>query len=330
MFFHYWDVLVVDDEPDVLAVTKLALRDMRVYGLPLRIHTAATKAEAVDLLYGMKMPGAPETMVAVALVDVVMETDHAGLELCEFIRKDLGNQYMQVYIRTGQPGVAPERKVIDEYDISGYFTKVEATEQKLYTLVKTGVRQWLTYGYALGLLELTNQEVAAAGSRKALVDYLKSGVDSFADIASDLCTGFIIDGQWIADDPDKVKALVAELGKVPPIFSTKEGHSLVVDGKRHMVRVKGTARTADYTFAADLASALPPALYQITFQNGLVLSTLYKRAGAARAAKPAAKKSARPKQAAKRLPKSSPRGKKAAKQAAAKKKPVSKARKSKR
>ena len=323
MFFHYWDILVVDDEPDVLTVTKLALRDMRVYGLPLRIHTVAGKAEAVALLHGMKLPGSPETMVAVALVDVVMETDHAGLELCEFIRKDLGNQYMQVYIRTGQPGIAPERKVIDEYDISGYFTKVEATEQKLYTMVKTGIRQWLTYGYALGLLELTNQEVSASASPQGLLAYLKSGVDIFADVGNELYTGFIIDGHVVADFPDKVKALASELGGVAPIFSTKEGHGLVVDGKRHMVRVKATASTTDYTFVADLASELPPALYQITFQNGLVLSTLYKRASGGKPTKSAEKKIAKPKKPVKKAAKKSVKK-------AAPKKTAAKAKKSKR
>jgi len=331
MFFHYWDVLVVDDEPDVLTVTKLALRDMHVYGLPLRIHTVSSKAEAVDFLHGMKIPGAPETTVAVALVDVVMETDRAGLELCEFIRKDLGNQYMQVFIRTGQPGVAPERTVIDTYDISGYFTKVEATEQKLYTMVKTGIRQWLTYGYALGLLETTNQEVVSANDPQALLEYLKSGVDSFEEVGDGLFTGFIIDGNMVADHPDKVKALVAELGKIPPIFSTREGHGLVVDGKRHMVRVKATANTADYTFVADLASELPAALYQITYQNGLVLSTLYKRASGGKLAKPAAKKTVKPKKSAK--PKKAAQVKKSAPAKAKKpaaKKSASKAKKSKR
>lgn len=306
MFFHYWDILVVDDEPDVLSVTKLALRDVRVYGLPLRIHTAASKAEAIRLLEGMKIPGAPKTMVAVALVDVVMETDHAGLELCEYIRDDLKNQYMQVYICTGQPGVAPERKVIDDYDISGYFTKVEATEQKLYTLVKSGVRQWLTYGYALGLLELTNAEILASASRKALLDYIRSGVGRFAEIGGSLFTGFIIEGQVIADEPDKVKALAEEMKSISPIFSTREGHGLVVDGNRHMVRIKPSGKTVDYLFVASLASTLPPALYQVTFQNGLIISTLYKRAGApAESAKPAARSRKRPAKPAKRTVKKS-------------------------
>ena len=40
MFFHEWNILIVDDEPDVLTVTKLALKDVNVYGLPIKIFTA--------------------------------------------------------------------------------------------------------------------------------------------------------------------------------------------------------------------------------------------------------------------------------------------------
>jgi hypothetical protein len=38
-----------------------------------------------------------------------------------------------IYVRTGQPGLAPERDVIDRYDINGYFSKAETTEDKLYS-----------------------------------------------------------------------------------------------------------------------------------------------------------------------------------------------------
>ncbi|MCB0064721.1 MAG: hypothetical protein KDE19_21505, partial [Caldilineaceae bacterium] len=130
MIYNEWDVLLVDDEPDVLSVSKLAMRDFEVYGLPLKIHTAASKAEALEFLRSK-----PENQfgLAVALVDVVMESDSAGLELCQTIREEMGNKLTQLFIRTGQPGVAPERSVIDRYDINGYFTKAEATEDKLYS-----------------------------------------------------------------------------------------------------------------------------------------------------------------------------------------------------
>jgi hypothetical protein len=52
MWYNPWEVLLVDDEPDVLAVSKLAMRSFEVYGLPLTIHTAASKAEAVTFLEG--------------------------------------------------------------------------------------------------------------------------------------------------------------------------------------------------------------------------------------------------------------------------------------
>src|SRR5436305_10567274 len=138
MFLKEWHVLLVDDDPDVLAVSKLAMKNFEVYGVPLHIHTAASKADAIELL--KKLTRMDHVIIAIAFIDVVMETDTAGLELCEYLRDTYPNKVTQLYVRTGQPGVAPERSVIDKYDINGYFTKVEMTEDKLYTLVKSGCR----------------------------------------------------------------------------------------------------------------------------------------------------------------------------------------------
>src|SRR5262249_55224947 len=120
----------------------------------------------------LALAGAAEGTCAVAFVDVVMETDQAGLELCDHIRNTRGNYSMQLFIRTGQPGIAPERKVIDDYDISGYFTKQEMTEQKLYTLVKSGVRQWFSNWYARVIAESTNNLVTHSATRTQLVSSL--------------------------------------------------------------------------------------------------------------------------------------------------------------
>ncbi len=83
-----------------------------------------------------------ETEVAVALIDVVMETDDAGLQLVEFIRNELGNGMIRLIIRTGQPGVAPEKLVVDRYDIDDYKDKTELTVQKLYTTVRTALKSF--------------------------------------------------------------------------------------------------------------------------------------------------------------------------------------------
>src|SRR5258708_10391405 len=141
MWIPEWNVLVVDDEPDVLQVTKLVMKNMEVDGIPVKLYTAKSKAEAIQLLNTeFAEPGGPGKL-AVAFIDVVMENDTAGLDLCAYIRNDLHNHLAQLYIRTGQPGVAPERSVIDNYNISGYFTKAEATDDKLYTLLKSGSRE---------------------------------------------------------------------------------------------------------------------------------------------------------------------------------------------
>jgi len=168
MFFKWWEVLLVDDEPDVLSVSKLAMKDFEVYDLPVKIRTAGSKAEAIEILVN-----APEIpILSVALVDVVMETDTAGLELCEYIREDKWNKITQLYIRTGQPGIAPEREVIDHYDISGYFTKVEASEGKLCTMVKTGVRQFLWSWYSLALNNIL-RNIIVANSREKLMENIQ-------------------------------------------------------------------------------------------------------------------------------------------------------------
>lgn len=196
MFFNYWPVLLVDDEPDVLTISKLAMKSFEVYGLPLKIYTAESKEAAINLMKDQVDVGCS---LAVAFLDVVMESDQAGLELCDYIRNDMGNKLTQIHIRTGQPGVAPEREVIDKYDINGYFSKVEATEDKLYSLIKSSIRQYLAYGMALSTLELTNNLVEAAGSQKKLL-YILSPIGGFSPDQSETPRWLVIDGHVLFDD----------------------------------------------------------------------------------------------------------------------------------
>jgi CheY-like chemotaxis protein len=283
MFFDEWNVLIVDDEPDVLAVTKLALKDVTVYGLPIKIHTARSKAEAIEKLNtSLALSGAPEGTCAVAFVDVVMETDHAGLELCDYIRNTAHNYSTQLFIRTGQPGVAPEKKVIDDYDISGYFTKQEMSEQKLYTFVKTGIRQWFSIWYARLIADSTNDIVAKSGSRAELLGALTFlGEDGPQE--GEPISGIVFEDEYFLSDyqPAQLRALRDELAPLAPAIRTPEGHSLVSDAKgRVLVRIVETPTTANYYYVADSPMVMPRPLLGITFRNGLVLSTLWKRAAA--------------------------------------------------
>ena len=106
-----WRVLIVDDDQDVHAVTRLALRNVSFKGRELELFSAYSGREAFEILRDT-----PD--IALVLLDVVMETDDAGLLLARRIREELHNSIVRVVLRTGQPGQAPEQRVIIEYDIN--------------------------------------------------------------------------------------------------------------------------------------------------------------------------------------------------------------------
>ena len=80
--------------------------------------------------------------VAVVFLDVVMESDQAGLALVDYIRNVLGNRDVRIVLRTGQPGQAPEHEVIIKYDINDYKEKTELTAQKLATTLFASLRSY--------------------------------------------------------------------------------------------------------------------------------------------------------------------------------------------
>jgi response regulator RpfG family c-di-GMP phosphodiesterase len=130
-----WKILVVDDDPDILAITRLNLQNFSFAGRGLEFLLAGSGAEAREVIDR-------EHDIAVAIIDVVMESDDSGLKLVNYIRKDLDNQLIRIIIRTGQPGHAPERYVIDHYDIDDFKDKSELTAIKLYTTVRLAVKSF--------------------------------------------------------------------------------------------------------------------------------------------------------------------------------------------
>lgn len=181
--FAKWDVIIVDDDPDVLALSALIMADFEVYGLPLVLHTAQTKAEAIELLE--ETPDLA-TNLALVFIDVVMETDAAGLEFCDYIREQIGNRIAQLFVRTGQPGLAPEKAVIDHHEINGYFTKIDSTEEKLYSVVKSGIRQFLWSHMAQTYMAGLNEVVGATDWREAIVQVLRSFVEPAPGVLADI------------------------------------------------------------------------------------------------------------------------------------------------
>jgi CheY-like chemotaxis protein len=277
MFFKYWPVLLVDDEPDVLAISRLAMKNIEVYGLPLKIYTANSTADAIALINDDVEVGCS---LAVAFLDVVMETEHAGLELCDYIRNNLGNKLTQIYIRTGQPGIAPEREVIDKYDINGYFTKVEATEDKLYSLIKSSIRQYLAYGMALSTIELSNNLIEAAGSRRKLL-YTLSPIGGLSPEQAETPRWLIVDGDVLfADEIDAERGLesLQRLRASEGMPLSPGGDRYVMDHQGYrLIEVAGSTTQSQVSFL--FKSRFTPPELVVTLMYGFVkqLAVIWKQ-----------------------------------------------------
>jgi CheY-like chemotaxis protein len=252
MHLSEFHVVLVDDEPDVLEVSRLAMRHFKVYGLPIRLHTATSKAQAIEVLNSLTLGRPDISMASVALIDVVMETDHAGLELCDHIREVMKNRTMQICVRTGQPGIAPERAVLDRYDIQGYLSKAEATEDKLYTVVKAGIRQASFIGQSHALQDLLRYLIPSATSKSAIADALRNwqrlarltlAGTKAQTIESSLA--YIVDGEFVTGVGDWQDAGTAtrrrdELAALPSEAFNEDGDRFTVDGRDLLIQIAPT------------------------------------------------------------------------------------------
>ncbi|MBN2658179.1 MAG: DUF3369 domain-containing protein [Spirochaetales bacterium] len=130
-----WKVLIVDDEEDIHHITKMVMDDFLFQGRNIVFLDAYSGKEARTIV-------GEHSDIAVILLDVVMETQTAGLDLVKYIREDLGNRITRIVLRTGQPGSAPEKEVIVNYDINDYKQKTELTKSKLDTTLIAAIRAY--------------------------------------------------------------------------------------------------------------------------------------------------------------------------------------------
>ncbi len=130
-----WNILIVDDEEQVHQATRFALSDFTYAGRSMNFIDCYSSAEAKEVLLKRKD-------IACILLDVVMESDDAGLKLVGFIRDEVKNAVVRIILRTGQPGYAPEVDVIQQYDINDYKSKNELTRTRLITTIIASLRSY--------------------------------------------------------------------------------------------------------------------------------------------------------------------------------------------
>ncbi len=147
--------MLVDDEPDIHDVTKLTLTRFRLDGRALTFLHAYSGAQAKEVL-------AREKDIALVFLDVVMETEDSGLEVARWMRQELDNQFTRIVLRTGQPGQAPEERVIVNYDINDYKEKTELDRTKLFTTTFAALRAYRD------IMKVEEARIAQANYREGL------------------------------------------------------------------------------------------------------------------------------------------------------------------
>ncbi|WP_175421439.1 HD domain-containing phosphohydrolase [Marinitoga sp. 1135] len=170
-----WKILIVDDEKDVHRVTRIVLKGLTFEGRPIKLISAYSKEEALEILRKDKD-------IALAIIDVVMEDKHAGLDLVKYIRENLKNHKTRLVIRTGQPGYAPNKEVVLNYDINDYREKTELTSERLITVILSGLRSYrdivnlekeaeslkTIFGFATESTSETNEDIFLESSCKVV------------------------------------------------------------------------------------------------------------------------------------------------------------------
>jgi len=129
-----WKVVIVDDDPEVHNITQLSLSEFKFEGKEIAFVNLYSGSEAKQYFL-------TNDDVALVLLDVVMESDDAGLKVADYLRKELKNTYTRIVLRTGQPGTAPEHSIFQNYDIDGYIAKTNMTinilKQSMYIALRS-------------------------------------------------------------------------------------------------------------------------------------------------------------------------------------------------
>ncbi|GAB6178338.1 response regulator [Desulfobaculum senezii] len=175
--------MIVDDEEEVHTVTRMVVRDFTFDGRGFECISAYTAREGRELIRQH-----PDT--ALILLDVVMETNQAGLEYVKFIREELDNQLVRIILRTGQPGHAPERQVVVQYDINDYKQKTELTEERLYTTIIGAVRSYkdlVTIERSMHGLERVIESSGHLLAQRSSDEFCQEWLHAFRDLVRQEC-----------------------------------------------------------------------------------------------------------------------------------------------
>jgi len=195
-----WKVLIVDHELDIHSVIELALFDLTVLDRRLTYIHAYSEQDACQFIKD-------NNDIVLVLLNVVIETDDAGLNVVKYIREKLGRQDIRIVLMTGQPDYSPDENVIKDYDISDYKTKNDLTRSKLMPTVFSAIRSYQQI-FAVNENHFGIEKIISVSSdaleQRSLQNYAQGVITEFIQLfGSDILTGlFCTIGHEINDSVD--------------------------------------------------------------------------------------------------------------------------------
>jgi EAL domain-containing protein (putative c-di-GMP-specific phosphodiesterase class I)/CheY-like chemotaxis protein/GGDEF domain-containing protein len=175
---NYCKVLSVEDDKDYQDALLNGLSALNYDNKKVDFLTASSALEAATVI-------AENPDISVIFLDVVMETDHAGLRLIRTIREDIGNDLVRIVLLTGQAGMTSADDLISQYDIDDYWCKSDLTQVHLQTIVLSNLRTWEHLSdmkearHSMQLLLAASQRIA---SKSDISDYTHSILEELGQL----------------------------------------------------------------------------------------------------------------------------------------------------
>lgn len=282
------NILVVDDDPAIVHITTLAMKSFKIDGQPIRLHSATSRAEAEHLMWGNLKTQHGLSAIPVALIGLKLDSEDGGLDLCRYIRKGLNNSETRLFIRYDRPYRTTDREIFDQYEISGFYTTADITEDRLYSMVRTGVRHFRSMALSrtlLGLLDALaaakSQENMAKVLNNVIVDLGTDATGNTHDFA-DTRIGFLFNGQVVARHPllmaAEAEARCSELRQMPGMALNSVGDKYILDDDYVIIHIKADNEHAEFDYLCPATGDLPDTFARDFHKFARAAAALWKNA----------------------------------------------------
>jgi diguanylate cyclase (GGDEF)-like protein len=131
----FWEILLVDNNAKLHDIVEKSFDEIFINNKKVKMLHAHNAQEAKKLLE-------KNADIAIAFIDIAMQTPEAGLELVNYIRHTLYNTSMRIIIIDSDDSPIPASDIIDHYDINDYKDKRCIESQRLFITIRTAIKQY--------------------------------------------------------------------------------------------------------------------------------------------------------------------------------------------